>query len=149
MDLQRIKNDAKYDGFKAIATTTDLSAEKVLSKYSDLFEVEHTFRALKSQLEIRPVFHWTDSRIKGHICMCFITYTFINHLRNLTQLQYRAIVKALDLMQLSEVLDSKDGKRFYIRSKISDSQQVIIDKLSLVVPNDSTPQNAVNQYFMK
>jgi len=149
LDMDRINKDAKYDGFKAIATTTELSVEQVLTKYSDLFEVEHTFRALKSQLEIRPVFHWTDSRIKGHVCMCFIAYTFINHLRNLTKLQYRDIVKALDLMQLSEVLDSKDGKRFYIRSKISDSQQQIIDKLGLVVPNDSVSQNAVNQYFMK
>jgi hypothetical protein len=51
------------------------------SKYSDLFEVEPTFRALKSQLEIRPVFHWTDKRIRGHIPMCFTAFTFINHLK--------------------------------------------------------------------
>ncbi len=149
LDMTRINKDAKYDGFKAIATTTQLSVEQVLAKYSDLFEVEHTFRALKSQLEIRPVFHWTDKRIEGHICMCFIAYTFINHLRNITQLQYPAIVKALDQMQLSQILDDKNNKSFYIRSKISVEQQLIIDKLGLVVPNDSNPQNAINQYFTK
>lgn len=149
LDLEQIKKDEKYDGFKAIATTTDLEVEQVIGKYADLFEVEHTFRALKSQLEIRPIFHWTDNRIKGHICMCFIAFTFINHLRNLTKLQYRDIVKALDQMQLSDVLDKNDNKRFYLRSKILQNQQIIIDNLGLVVPNDSVPQNAVNQYFMK
>ena len=149
LDLEKITNDAKYDGFKAIASTTELSVEEILSKYSDLFEVEHTFRALKSQLEIRPVFHWTDNRIAGHICMCFMAYTFINHLRNLTQLQYRPLIKAIDKMQLSEIEDDKAGKRFYLRSKLTEAQHLIIDKLKLNVPNDATPQNAVNQYFMK
>ena len=67
LNLQAIENDAKYDGFKALSTTTDLPVETILSKYRDLFELEHTFRALKSQREIRPVFHWTDKRITGHI----------------------------------------------------------------------------------
>jgi len=149
LDMDRINKDAKYDGFKAIATTTQLSIEEVLGKYKDLFEVEHTFRALKSQLEIRPVFHWTDKRIEGHICMCFIAYTFINHLKNITQLQYNTIIKALDQMQVSHIIDDKADKSFYIRSKITADQQVIIDKLGLVVPNDSNPQNAINQYFTK
>ena len=41
----------KYDGFKAISTTTKLKPEEVISKYADLFEVEHAFRTLKSQLK--------------------------------------------------------------------------------------------------
>lgn len=149
LNLQTIENDAKYDGFKALSTTTDLSVEVILSKYSDLFEVEHTFRALKSQLEIRPVFHWTDTRIKGHIAMCFIAFTFINHLKNITKLQYRAIVKALDAMQVSEIKDDKADNTIYLRSKIYPKQQIIINKLKLKVLNDTTAQNSINQYFIK
>lgn len=149
LDLERIKNDTKYDGFKAIATTTQLSVEEILSKYQDLFEVEHSFRALKSQLEIRPVFHWTDSRITGHICMCFIAFTFINHLKNITNLQYSPLIRAIDQMQLSQIQDHNSNKTFYLRAKISDNQQLIINKLNLKVPNDTTPQSAINQYFTK
>ncbi len=149
LNLQTIENDAKYDGFKALSTTTDLPVETILAKYSDLFEVEHTFRALKSQLEIRPVFHWTDKRIRGHIAMCFTAFTFINHLKNTTQLQYRAIVKAIDGMQVSLIKDDKAKSNIYIRSKIDTSQQTICDKLKLKVLNDTTPQNALNQYFTK
>jgi transposase len=51
IDTAKIQHDAKFDGFKAIATTTKLEVKEILSKYRDLFEVEHAFRALKSQLE--------------------------------------------------------------------------------------------------
>lgn len=149
LDKERIEQDAKFDGFKALSTTTDLDIEVILSKYRDLFEVEHSFRALKSQLEIRPVFHWTDKRIRGHVLMCFIAFTFINRLKNTTQLQYRAIVKAIDKMQVSEINDDKIDKNIYLRSKIDETQQKIIDKLGLKVPNDTTPQNAINQMFAK
>ena len=144
-----IQRDAKYDGFKALSTTTDLSVEQILTKYKDLFEVEHTFRALKSQLEIRPVFHWTDKRIKGHIAMCFIAFTLINYLKNATQLQYRAIAKAIDMMQVSEIGDDKAKSTLYLRSKINEHQQIIINKLKLKVLNDTTPQHTINQYLTK
>lgn len=147
MDLEKIENDKKYDGFKAISTTTKESVQTILSKYRDLFEVEHSFRALKSQLEIRPMFHWTDKRIIGHICMSFIAYTFTNYLRNITQLQYRDLVKAIDKMQLSHILDNKSNQTLYLRSKVSPEQQILIQKLKLNIPRDANPQNTVNQYF--
>lgn len=149
LNLQMIENDARYDGFKALSTTTDLPVQTILSKYSDLFEVEHTFRALKSQLEIRPMFHWTDKRIRGHIVMCFTAFTFINYLKTTTNLQYRAIVKAIDRMQVSEIKDNKGKTNIYLRSKIDDNQKIIIDKLKLKELNDTIPKNAMNQHFKK
>lgn len=148
IDIQKIEQDQKFDGFKAIATVSQLSVEETLAKYRDLFEVEHSFRALKSQLEIRPMFHWTDKRIRGHVCMSFMAFTFINYLRNITSLQYRDIVKAIDRMQLSEIEDTKEKSVIYLRSKIDGNQQILIKKLKLRVPLDANPQNAINQYFM-
>ena len=43
-----MKADARYGGYKAITTTTDLAVQDVLAKYNDLFEVEDTFRVLKA-----------------------------------------------------------------------------------------------------
>lgn len=149
LDYKKIENDAIYDGFKALSTTTDLPVQEILTKYRDLFEVEHTFRALKSQLEIRPMFHWTNKRIRGHVAMCFMAFTFINYLKNATKLQYPALVKAMDKMQVSEIKDNKAGNTLYLRSNIDPEQRIIIEKLKLRVPNDTTPQNAINQYFTK
>lgn len=147
LDQEKIKMDAKYDGFKAIATTTKLGVSEIIAKYSDLFEVEHAFRALKSQLEIRPVFHWTNARIQGHIAMCFLSYTFLNYLRNTTQLQYSEIIKAMDKMQMSEIKEDNKNELLYMRSNVDHDQSKIFKKLNIVVPRDVTSHNAVYQYF--
>jgi transposase len=147
LNKDKIKEDAKYDGFKALSTTTDLSIEEVLEKYRDLFEVEHAFRTLKSQLEIRPVYHWTDERIEGHIAMCFIAYTFLNYLRNITQMQYREIIKAIDQMQMSIIEEGQSKEKVYMRSKITDNSEKILNKLKIATPKDTTPQNTVFHMF--
>ena len=147
LDIDKIEQDAKWDGYKAIATTTELSIEDILQKYSDLYEVEHAFRSLKSQLEIRPMFHWTNKRIEGHVAMCFLAYTFLNHLRNTTGLQQKQIVRAIDKMQLSEVKEKASDKHLYLRSNITEDQEKLIKTLKLEVPRDTTPQSIINQYF--
>jgi hypothetical protein len=52
-------------------------------------------------------------------------------------------------MQISKVKDNKADNIVYLRSKVDDAQQMIIDKLRLKIPNDTTPQKAINQYFIK
>ena len=98
--------DSKYDSFKVISTTTNLAIEDILNKYKDLFEVEHSFRALKTELEIGPIYHWINKRIEGHIVLSFIAYTMLNHIRNVSKMQYREIVKTLDKMQMSEIKEA-------------------------------------------
>lgn len=76
LDEERIKQQEKYDGFLAISTNnTTLATTNVLEQYKQLFKIEHTFRTFKSHLETRPMFHWTDKRIEGHICLCYIAYS--------------------------------------------------------------------------
>ncbi len=36
-----------------------------------LYKIEESFRCMKSSLDLRPVYHWTERRIKGHIMLCF------------------------------------------------------------------------------
>ncbi|HDR03641.1 MAG TPA: IS1634 family transposase [Candidatus Marinimicrobia bacterium] len=148
LDLEKMCGDEKWDGYKAIATTTELEAPQVLAKYRDLFEVEHAFRTLKSQLEIRPIFHWTNQRIEGHIAMCFLAFIFLNYVRNITGLQYQAIIKALDLMQVSQVKENASNSCFYLRSKVDEKQEIIINKLKMSIPGHTNSETTIKQYFI-
>lgn len=147
LNTEKIEQDSKFDGFKAISTTTDLSIEHVLEKYSDLFEVEHAFRTLKSQLEIRPMFHWTDERIDGHIAMCFMAYTFLNFLRNKTKLQQLEISRTLDKMQMSVIKEKISDTPVYMRSKLTQEQEIIFKSLKIIPPKDMSSQKTINQLF--
>lgn len=121
IDQQKVDRQQKYDGFLAIATNvTEMDTAIILDSYKHLYQIEHAFRTFKSFLETRPMFHWTDQRIEGHICLCYIAYTFqiflSNELKkNNTPLSENQIRKALDQMQLSLV--EQAGQQYYLRSK--------------------------------
>ena len=71
--------DAALDYEEALAgrfvLVTSLSPEaastaRVVMAYRRLLEVEHRFRVLKDFLHLRPVFHWTEDRVRGHVAIC-------------------------------------------------------------------------------
>lgn len=145
LDEQKINHDSKYDGFLAISTNDkEINVEQLLEQYNNLFQVEHAFRTLKSMVKIRPMFHWTDKRIKGHIALCFITYTFINYLTKGLSLTEKELQRCLDKMQLSKVGNGEQAP-FFLRSSIDPTTAEIIRKLALVVPKDTASQKAINQ----
>jgi transposase len=71
IDEEKYKDDAKWDGLKGYITNTSLSKEKVIEKYGELWAIEKTFRISKSDLKIRPIYHYLQKRIEAHICISF------------------------------------------------------------------------------
>lgn len=70
---KKLKDQSLWDGyFVFITSNQDLSHQKVIENDSMLYQIEAAFRCIKSTLNIRPMFHWTEKRIKGHILMCFL-----------------------------------------------------------------------------
>ena len=70
-----IAEEARRDGFFGIVTNIrDLKAHDIVANYKTLWEVEDAFGELKGTLKARPVFHWTDTRIVGHLTLCFMAY---------------------------------------------------------------------------
>lgn len=72
-----IANAAQKDGFFGVVTNVPkdrMSAADVISAYKHLWVVEDAFGEIKGSLKARPVYHWTDDRIKGHLTMCFLAY---------------------------------------------------------------------------
>jgi len=53
-------------------TTSQASTAEVVAHYQSLANVEHRFRVMKDFLGLRPVFHWTEQRVRGHIAICVL-----------------------------------------------------------------------------
>lgn len=51
-----------------------IGSRRFVTQYHELWVVERAFRVSKGNLEMRPVFHFTEKRIEVHICICFIAY---------------------------------------------------------------------------
>jgi transposase len=120
LDESKIEQSKKYDGFLAISTNNaTLGIPEILAQYKQLYKIEHSFRTFKSHLETRPMFHWTDSRIEGHICLCYIAFALQNYvLQKVNQAKQTfteaSLRQTLDKMQLS--LIRHNNEPVYLRS---------------------------------
>ena len=65
-------------GFYSIVTSEiDEDDKEVINRYHGLSRIEDSFRIIKSDLEGRPIYVWTEERIKAHFLICFIALTII------------------------------------------------------------------------
>lgn len=125
MDEKKAADDAVLDGYYAIQTSEkNMTATEVMDAYHMLWRIEDSFRVMKSTLEVRPVFHWTPERIKGHFVMCFLAFMMERKLESLlpkpkgemedTKSPER-IREALLSMQLAKV--ETNGETLYLKTR--------------------------------
>lgn len=80
LDEQKIAQDKKWDGLKGYLTNCDLSSQEVMANYQQLWQIEKAFRISKTDLKVRPVFHYRKRRIEAHICISFCAYKLYKEL---------------------------------------------------------------------
>lgn len=57
-----------------VTNVTNMSAREIVKNYKTLWIIEDAFGEIKGTLRARPIFHWTDKRIVGHLMLCFLAY---------------------------------------------------------------------------
>ena len=73
LDLEKIAEDEKYDGFYAIITSeVNMPDHEIVQAYHGLWEIERSFKITKSDLNSRPVHVSLEQRIEGHFLTCYI-----------------------------------------------------------------------------
>lgn len=73
LDLDKVIEDEKYDGYYAIITSEmNMPDHEVVKAYHELWEIERSFRITKSDLETRPVHLSLEQRIEAHFLTCFV-----------------------------------------------------------------------------
>ncbi|MBV9687158.1 MAG: IS1634 family transposase [Alphaproteobacteria bacterium] len=82
---ESINGEAHLDGLYVVRTSlpaASMNARETVRAYKDLARVERAFRALKSvDLQIRPVHHWIEPRVRAHVFLCMLAYYIEWHLR--------------------------------------------------------------------
>jgi transposase len=136
-DLSIVLNEAKiledeaWDGLKGILTNnTTLSNEELIHQYSNLWQVEESFRITKHDLKIRPIYHWKPSRVKAHLAISFMAYTLVRYLEHRVRLQYiklspEKIRQILLSVQTSIYYDTKTSNKYSMPSLMTDDAKKI------------------------
>ena len=151
LDEEKIKADELYDGIFVLTTNTKLSAIQVVERYKDLWQIEAGFRSLKSELEMGPIYHFKDRRIRAHIMICFLAFCLRVALYKKLKayfkdeaFSYTALMK--DLSALKAIKLTIKDKHVKLRTELKDGANDIFKALGMRVPNrilDSDLQNVV------
>jgi transposase len=142
IDEERIKQDSLYDGYYVIESSRKtLSAEEVISSYKQLWQIEESFRIMKSSLWSCPIFHWTPNRIRGHFVLCYMALLLERILeqelrKKNIEASAQRIKSALNSLQVS--LINIDGEDYYLRGKSEELANNILKAIGIKQPKDLT-----------
>ena len=115
--------------------TTDLKtpSEEIVKRYKELAEIERGWRALKSTLLLRPVYHWTEERIRAHVFMCVLALQVERWMRNkLASTSVPAAIRQLKRIKAVEMLEGKRSRTLITWSTAE--QKEILHKLAVPLP---------------
>ncbi|NPV81945.1 MAG: IS1634 family transposase [Firmicutes bacterium] len=142
LDEERIRKDERFDGYYGIQTNEKtMSVKDVLAAYHDLWKIEESFRIMKSTLEVQPIFHWTERRIKGHFVVCFLAFLLARTLefklrKAGVEASADAIREAVNSMNFARVEIERNG--YLIKTKGTDLSNKILRLLRIKpLPNIS------------
>jgi hypothetical protein len=101
IDRATVRAEQRLDGKFLLSTSDpDLSAEDVALGYKNLLEAERSFRELKGTLELRPVFHRLERRIRAHILICWLALLLIRVAERRSGRTWRGIARELQRLHL-------------------------------------------------
>ena len=115
-----IDEEAKYDGLYAVCTNLEDDVQAIIKVNHKRWEIEESFRIMKSEFNARPVFHSNEDAIKAHFLICFLALTIYRYLEKKLSEKYTVgeIIDSLKEMDLS----IKDGDYIpnYTRTSLTD-----------------------------
>lgn len=137
LDERKIREDAKYDGKWVLRTNCQLPPEEVAKHYKGLWRVERVFRTVKSPLEVHPVYHWTERRVRAHVAICVLAYTLLHLVEMMCDEAGLKITGEEALRQLAMITkqEVKVGRlSFWVRSEVTAEHESIFRALKVALP---------------
>ena len=139
---QQISRMHSHGCYALRTNVKDWTEAEIWKTYIQLTQVENAFRAHKSELEIRPIWHQKEDRAQAHIFVCFLAYVLW---KLLEQWQTRAglgdsprtILEELGHIQSGDIiLPTTTGERIRLRSIVSPekAQKIILQRIGISLP---------------
>ena len=122
IDEAAIEEEARYDGFYAVCTNLDDSPADIAKINHDRWEIEESFRIMKSEFEARPIYLQRDDRIEAHFLTCFIALMIYRILEKELGEKFTCeeIIRTLRHMEIRKVAD-QGYIPCYTRTELTDA----------------------------
>jgi len=133
LDKGKIAREAKLDG-KYLIRTSDphLSVEDVVLGYKQLFEIERVNRDLKHTIDVRPVYHRKEQRIRAHVLLCWLALLLIRIAETESGDSWHQLKK--NFRQLTVGFLAANGGELAQLNKVTSEQKRVLNALNLKSP---------------
>ena len=116
-----IDDEAKYDGLYAVCTNLEDSVEDIIKVNKRRWEIEESFRIMKTDFKSRPVYHSKDEMIKAHFLTCFLALVVYRYVEKKLDEKYTAPQIIETLREMDMKLENNDSYiPNYIRTDLTD-----------------------------
>ncbi|NCB43311.1 MAG: IS1634 family transposase [Clostridia bacterium] len=135
LNQEKIAEDSLLDGkFLVSASNMKMKAEDIVMGYKQLWVIERLFRDMKNILNIRPVYHRLEERIKCHVLICWMAMILIRVAENETGMTWHRIEKAMSCITAGAI--ESGGYTSWIASDITAEAVEIFEKLKITPPQN-------------
>ena len=121
LNTDTIQKEEKFDGFYGVCTNLDDNPEEIIKVNKRRWEIEESFRIMKSEFKARPVYLSRDDRITAHFTTCFLSLVILRYLEKMLDEKYTSsrIIDTLKNMNLQKNFDCS-YEPIYTRTDLTD-----------------------------
>lgn len=139
-----INNEALYDGLYAVCTNLEDSVEDIIKINHNRWEIEESFRIMKSEFKSRPVFLSREDRIKAHFITCFLALVIFRYLEKKLDNKYTICEIIETLKNMNFLKNDDDYIPAYNRTDITD---LLHDKFNFRTDYQILPEKNIKKIF--
>jgi Transposase DDE domain len=133
IDERAIKAEERLDGkYLLRCSDPELSAEDIALGYKQLYEVERGWRDMKQVIDLRPVYHRKEERIRAHVVLCWLALLLIRVTETSCGESWLNLRRELEKIKVGTFVGAAGS--FRQRTEISAAQRAILAKLKLAEP---------------
>lgn len=119
IDEKKLEMEEMFDGYFGIRTNiSHMEAGEILHHYRGLWQIEQSFRIAKTNLEIRPIYHYSTRRIEAHLAICYMSLGLMRYVEYIIKredegISFENFHLLLSKMRQVKITD-QEGENFYI-----------------------------------
>jgi hypothetical protein len=133
IDAAAIRAEERLDGTYLLrCSDPSLSAEEIAQGYRQLWQIERAWRDMKQVIDLRPVYHRKEERIRAHVVLCWLALLLVRTIENTCDERWPALRSEPQKIKLGSFAGPAGS--FRQRTELTPAQRAILARLELAEP---------------
>ncbi len=135
LNRKKIEIMRKIAGKFMLVTNTELEVKEIVKRYKELWRIERAFRTMKSFINIRPIYHWREDRIKAHV-MVSVLSLLIGRIMEKKMGEEMTVERISEILLGVKAIPIKTEDKVITIASMSEEAKEIMNRLGVPAPKN-------------